>query len=107
MPIRNLEFIGDQTPPDAPARVHARRPVLGSGEQPDELVRLATHRSSYVPVAGTRKPSVRVERASGGEVWRIDVPVDEVLQGARPGRTAERVPAETILAQADPRVNAT
>lgn len=104
MPIRNLEFIGDQTPPDTPARVHARRPVLGSGEQPDELLRLATHRSSYVPVAGTRKPQVRVERASGEEVWRIDVPVDEVLQGARPGRTAERVPAETILAEADSRV---
>lgn len=99
MPVHRLQFTGDQRQPDALADVYARRPVLGSGERPDELLRLGLHRSYYMTVGDSPEPKVRVELTEDDDVWRIDVPVDHIFQGARPIREMQRVPAETILAE--------
>ena len=99
MPIRPLTFIGDRDAPEALSTVHARRPVLGSGNPPNELVKLAARQSVYVESRGNRKPTPGVERVVGSKppLWRVDVPVDDVLRGARPGESLRRdEPAEVL-----------
>lgn len=104
MPMQRLAFIGDQNAPDPLTEVHARRPLLGTGKVPKELSDLATQRSTYLTASGNRKPTVKVERVRGEDVWRIDYPVGD-LQGHRPGREAARVAGETILKETDARVS--
>jgi V8-like Glu-specific endopeptidase len=104
MSLRRLEFIGDQTPPDAPSKVHARRPLFGQGERPQELLERARHRSYYIPAGDAGKPQVRIERVDDEEIWRIDFPVDPTLVGARPGREATRVSPQSILEETDNQV---
>jgi hypothetical protein len=53
-----------------------------------------------VTAEGSYEPRVRVERGDNN-IWRIDVPVDDTFQGARPIHEMRRVPAETILEQTD------
>jgi V8-like Glu-specific endopeptidase len=99
MPIRPLTFIGDRDAPEALSAVHARRPALGSGKPPNELVKLAARRSVYLESRGNRKPTIGIERVRGSKPpqWRVDVPVDDVLQGARPGESLRRdEPAEVL-----------
>jgi V8-like Glu-specific endopeptidase len=80
--------------------VHARRPILGSGKLPKDLVEIAKTRSHYVQAKD--KPSATVEALGKGNerVWQVSVPVDE-LRGARPGLTLKREKPEVILKGAD------
>ena len=48
MAIRPLSFIGDRDAPDPLSAVHARRPILGSGKLPKDLVEISKTRSYYV-----------------------------------------------------------
>ncbi|SRR5713101_1129400 len=104
MPIHPLTFLGDRDAPDALSTVHARRPILGSGQRPKEIIELAARRTLFLEAA--EKPSVRVEQVTKGEgrIWRIDVPVDERLQGARPGLTLRREKPEAVLKKVDERL---
>jgi hypothetical protein len=44
MGIQPLAFIGDRDPPDPLSALHARKPILGSGKPPKDLVELARTR---------------------------------------------------------------
>jgi V8-like Glu-specific endopeptidase len=103
MPLRPLTFVGERDAPDDLSSVHTRRPLLGTGDRPRELEALATRRSVFVETAGSRKPEVHVERAGKGEsrIWRVDVPIDNRLQGARPGLTMRRDSREAVLSGVD------
>jgi len=106
MPVRPLAFIGDRDAPEGLGVVSARRAILGTGKRPRELEALTSNRSIFVKGTGSRKPSVLVERAGKGEagIWRIDVPVDDELFGARPGLTMNREKPDAILRQVDAKV---
>jgi V8-like Glu-specific endopeptidase len=105
MPVHPLNFWGEQDRPQALADVFARRPLLGSGERPPELLDLAGRRSFYLPSYRGDQPSVAVERTAEDDgLWRVDVPMNDRLLGARPGRSARREPAEGFLAAVDERV---
>jgi len=84
--------------------VFARRPLLGSGERPQELLDLAGRRSFYLPSYDGEQPPVAVERTEDDGLWRVDVPMNDRLLGARPGRSARREPAEAFLEAVDERV---
>jgi V8-like Glu-specific endopeptidase len=102
MAIRRLTFLGERDAPDSLTDVHSRRALLGTGRRPKQLVDLATNHSVYLEGSGRTKPSVRVAKvAEGGNVWRIDMPIDEQLQGARPGITARRGSPDDVLKKAD------
>jgi len=73
MAIRPLSFIGDRDAPTPLSAVHARRPILGSGKLPKDLVEIAKTRSYYVQAKD--KPSATVEALGNGNerVWRVTV----------------------------------
>src|SRR5947207_3684742 len=97
MAIRPLSFIGERDPPDPLSEVHARRPILGSGKPPKDLVEIAKTRSYYV--RATDKPSATVEALGKGNerVWQVSVPVVDDLRGARPGLTLKREKPDVFL----------
>ena len=64
MAIRPLSFIGDRDAPTPLSAVHARRPILGSGKLPKDLVEIAKTRSYYVKAKD--KPSATVEALGKG-----------------------------------------
>ena len=101
MAIRPLSFIGDRDAPTPLSAVHARRPILGSGKLPKDLVEIAKTRSYYVKAKD--KPSATVEALGKGNerVWQVRFPVDDDLRGARPGLTLKREKPEVILKGAD------
>src|SRR6478672_7561077 len=101
MAIRPLSFIGDRDAPTPLSAVHARRPILGSGKLPKDLVEIAKTRSYYVKAKD--KPSATVEALGKGNerVWQVSVPVADDLRGARPGLTLKREKPEVFLKQAD------
>jgi V8-like Glu-specific endopeptidase len=104
MPIRPLSFIGDRDAPDALSSVHARRPILGSGKLPAELLHISRTRSFYVQAK--QKPSSNIEPLGRGNVrvWRVSIPVDDDLQGARPGLTLRREKPDAVLSAVDKKV---
>jgi V8-like Glu-specific endopeptidase len=105
--MANHRFIGDRETPMPLASVRARRPILGSGKVPSELRALARKRVFYLETDSNKKPQVDIDSvgARGQHTWRIEVPVDEQLKGARQGLTLERHPAERFLSEVDERVS--
>lgn len=103
MPIKPLTFLGDRDAPSPLSSVHARRPILGTGEQPAPLVRLANLQSIYVETTNRERPLVSVEHAAEGNetLWRIDVPLTAPLHGARAGLTQRRESPDAVLQQID------
>jgi V8-like Glu-specific endopeptidase len=104
MPVQPRAFLGDRDAPDSLERVHARRPILGSGKRPEPLVRLAEQRTIYVH--GAEKPPVQVERLGEGAagLWRVNLPVGDRPEGARPGLTQVRDAPEAIAKSIDERL---
>ena len=100
----HLPFIGDRGAPADPTIVARRRPILGSGERPRELARMAAVHSTYVRSAGELEPAIASERISEG-IWRLDVPIDNVLAGAFPVEDLIRAPANTLLRETDSTVS--
>jgi len=94
-------FIGDRNAPTPLARVRARRPVLGTGEMPENLRAMMGTRALYLQADSNQQPPVGVESVGGAaqHVWRISVPVNDELRGARPGGTMERHPPTKFLAE--------
>ena len=80
MAIRPLSFIGDHDPPDPLSTVHARRPILGSGKLPKDLVEISKTRSYYVQAK--ERPSASIESLGKGNerVWWT-VEKDNVMAG--------------------------
>jgi V8-like Glu-specific endopeptidase len=105
--MKALTFIGERNAPDSLEKVQARRPILGSGERPKELLELAARRSWYMDAPHGEKPTVSISRANVGErqMWRIDAPLDPHLGGAIPGISAERRPAAAFLEETDEKVS--
>jgi hypothetical protein len=62
--------------------VHARRPILGSGKVPKDLVEIAKTRSHYIQAK--EKPSVDLRQVGKGDerVWQVSLPVGNQLRGA-------------------------
>ena len=77
MAIRPLSFIGDRDAPTPLSAVHARRPVLGSGKLPKDLVEISKTRSYYVQA--NERPSASIESLGKGNerVWQVSVPVGD------------------------------
>jgi hypothetical protein len=78
MSIRPLSFIGDRDAPTRSAQsMRARRPILGSGKLPKDLVEIAKTRSYYV--TAKEKPSANIEPLGKGNerVWQVSVPVEK------------------------------
>jgi Trypsin len=97
MPINR--FIGDRHAPTLLASVRTRRALLGTGKRPESLRALMSMRVLYAETDSNRKPRVDIESINGPghHLWRIGVPVNERLRGARPGRTLERHPAAKLF----------
>jgi hypothetical protein len=83
MGIRSLTFLGERDRPDPLSAVHARRPILGSGKPPNDLVELARTRRYYV--RAKEKPSTSIEALGKGDkrVWEVSLPAGDELRGAR------------------------
>jgi len=105
MAIRPLSFIGDRDPPNSLSAVHSRRPILGSGKVPKDLVEIANTRSYYIQAK--EKPSIDLEQVGKGDerVWQVSLPVSNELRGSRPGLTARREKPEVVLKEANKSVS--
>jgi V8-like Glu-specific endopeptidase len=101
MAIRSLAFLGDRDRPDPLSAVHARRPILGSGKPPNDLLELARTRRYYV--RSKEKPSASIEALGKGDkrIWEVSLPAGDELRGARPGVTQRREKPEIILKEVD------
>ncbi len=107
MAIKSLTFLGSHDAPDPLSAVHSRRPILGSGKQPKDLIELAKTRSYYID--SKEKPVAAVEQVGKGDqrVWQVTLPADNQLLGARPGVTLRREKPESILREVDKSVSFT
>lgn len=96
-------FIGDHRPPTALSSVRARRSHLGTGQIPEALQSLMRVRISYIETDDGDRPDVNVESLGNAErhLWRVAVPTDERLNGARAGLTLEQHPAAKFLDEVD------
>jgi len=92
-------FIGDNASPTPLTKVMRQRAISGNGKIPEALKRMAMQRSIYIESKAGKKPVVDIEsmHKAGHDIWRINVPVDDNLRGARPGLTLERHPASKYL----------
>jgi V8-like Glu-specific endopeptidase len=92
-------FIGDRQAPTPLASVRTRRAILGSGKIPKELSAMARTRALYLETDSKKRPEVNIESVESRDkyVWKVEVPVNDHLRGARPGLTLERHPAEKFL----------
>ncbi|MGI8959091.1 MAG: trypsin-like serine peptidase [Bryobacteraceae bacterium] len=100
-------FIGDRKTPALLSSVRRRRAVLGTGKMPEELRAMAESKALYVHTKSKEKPKVGIEsvNSESGHLWRIQVPVDQDFNGARPGLTVERHPSEKYLDEIDEKVS--
>jgi hypothetical protein len=100
--MKALTFLGERDGPDSLEKVAARRPIIGTGERPKELLEMANRRSWYIEGRDGEKPSVSITRAKLGErnLWRVEAPVDPVMGGAVPGISKERRPPAAFLEEA-------
>ena len=100
-------FIGDHEAPEPLTSVRARRAERGTRQIPEALQWLMATRISYLQADS--RPDVHVESLSGSgqQEWRIAVPVDNRLNGARAGLTLERHPAAKFLDEVDESVSYT
>lgn len=115
MAVHPLHFMGQQEAPSSPAEVARQRPILGTGELPEEAAAFAAQRRIYVRTADGDKPTapklVQVEAAlpeaaeAASGVWRVDLPAEVPGPPGIPGRTALRSAPEEILASVDPDVD--
>ncbi len=92
-------FIGDRQAPTSLASVRKRRAVLGTGKIPAELRAMARTRALYVETDSNKKPHVDIDSVGrrGRHLWKVEVPVDEELKGARRGLTLEQHPPAKFL----------
>jgi V8-like Glu-specific endopeptidase len=99
-------FIGDREAPTPLAALRRQRAVLGSGSIPAALRAMAHSRALYLETDSNKKPQVKIEPVGGRgqHLWKMDVPVDETLRGARAGLTLERHPADKFLEETGDRV---
>ncbi len=102
-------FIGDRSAPTPLASIHRRRMALGTGNIPTALRAMARTRILYSETETKEKPRVRVDSVehTGRHMWRIEVPVNDELRGARPGLTLERHPATKFLGEVNEPVSFT
>jgi V8-like Glu-specific endopeptidase len=100
-------FIGDRHAPTALTSVARRRPILGTGKIPTELRAMSSTRALYLQTESNTKPQVDIKSVGsrGQHLWKIEVPVEEQLKGARPGLTMERHPPANFLAEVDEAVS--
>jgi hypothetical protein len=105
--MANHRFVGYHQAPMPLAAVRARRPVLGTGNMPEDLRRMAQTKVIYLEADSSDKPRVQVDaiESQRHRLWRIEVPVGERLKGARPGLTLERHPSERFLKEVEERVS--
>jgi V8-like Glu-specific endopeptidase len=92
-------FIGDRSAPLPFASMRRRRTLLGTGNKPEILSEMARFRSFYVKSDSNPDREVRINEVEGAGVWRVDVPVDDIFNGARAGRTHQRHPVEKIFSE--------
>jgi V8-like Glu-specific endopeptidase len=109
MPIKTLAFLGERKAPDPLSEVHARRPILGSGKVPKEITSLASEQTFYLHATEDREPQIRVARVRerDRDLWRVAVPVDSVLHGARAGISMQREKPEAVLNAIDEKASFT
>lgn len=93
------QFIGDHTSPTPLTKVRRQNAIPGNGKIPEALQRMAKERSFYIESKTNKKPAVEIEslHKEGHDLWRINVPVDNNLKGARPGLTMEKHPSSKYL----------
>lgn len=58
------------TPPNSLSEVHARRPILGSGKVPKDLVEIAKTRSHYIQAKEKRSVDLRQVGKGDERVWQ-------------------------------------
>ncbi|HMF79626.1 MAG TPA: trypsin-like serine protease [Bryobacteraceae bacterium] len=103
-----LNFIGERAKPSFPGEMQARPPIIGKGEPPADLIRLAQTREHYVRSASAdAEPEVKLERVRDTEdrIWRVQI--SDASFDALPGRTAVRERPEKIVAEIDPKISFT
>lgn len=93
------KFIGDHIAPTTLSKIRTRRPTVGTGKLPGDLVKMTQFRSIYMKTDSNKKPVVEVTSIDDERknLWRINVPVEDKFRGARQGLTVERHPSEKFL----------
>lgn len=107
MAIKRLTFVGSQEAPDSLGSVHARRPIMGTGRLPKDLVELAQSREYFIEAE--KKPAISVERVGKAtdRLWRVRLPVHGAPPGARLGNSIVRAKPEVVLKEVDQKVTHT
>jgi V8-like Glu-specific endopeptidase len=103
-----LNFIGERSRPSFPGEMQDRPPILGKGEPPAELIRLAQTREYYIRTTSPdSEPEVKLERVRDADdrVWRVQIP--DASFDALPGRTALRERPEKIVREIDRNISFT
>lgn len=103
-----LDFIGERSRPSCPGEMQDRPPVLGKGQPPAELIRLAQTREHYIRSAGAdSEPEVKLERVrdAADHIWRVQI--SDASFDALPGRTAARERPQKIVREIDPNISFT
>ena len=100
-------FVGERQTPLLPDELAQRKPVLGTGTCPDELLALRNRHSIFVDGEGD-EPGIAVSRmrrdvhqgVAGG--WRIDISLHKAQSSVRPAVHAIRQNPEIYRAAIDP-----
>lgn len=103
-----LNFIGERSRPSFPGEMQGRPPILGKGQPPAELIRLAQTREHYIRSASAdSEPEVKLDRVrdAGDHIWRVQI--SDASFDALPGRTAVRERPQTIVREIDPKISFT
>ena len=103
-----LNFIGERSRPSFPGEMQGRPPILGKGQPPAELIRLAQTREHYIRSASAdSEPEVKLERVrdAGDHIWCVQI--SDASFDALPGRTAVRERPQKIVSEVDPNISFT
>jgi V8-like Glu-specific endopeptidase len=103
-----LNFIGERSRPSLPSDMLSRPPILGKGQPPAELIRLAATNEQYVRgTSADAKPEVKLERVRdvAENIWKVEIANSSL--DALPGRTAFRERPEKIVSEVDPKMSFT
>lgn len=103
-----LKFMGERSRPSIPSSLQDRKPIIGTGEIPSDLLRLARTREYYIQAAkADHEPKITLERMGDGldNIWCLQV--HETTGDFLPGRTAIREKPEKIINEVDPQIGFT
>ncbi len=106
--VNLLNFIGERSRPSLPNEVAQGRAILGKGQPPAELLRLAHTREHFLrSTKGEAEPEISLERVHdvAEPIWRVQI--SDTTLDVLPGRTAVRERPEKLVSEIDQKISFT